>query len=136
LAGDVAFPYLRQHGASIYIHCRQPIGGERMPDCETSSDLLRPCFRELGGCPPSYDKQYYFLTALNLLNFITMASQELAVERRPSNRGDDGDEDRLAQFGYKQELKRDWGLAHNFGVSFSIIVSKPRLRVIAPYVPD
>ncbi|KAI1823370.1 amino acid/polyamine transporter I [Xylaria intraflava] len=31
------------------------------------------------------------------------------------------DEERLAQFGYKQELKRDWGLAHNFGVSFSII---------------
>ncbi|KAH8671644.1 amino acid/polyamine transporter I [Xylariales sp. PMI_506] len=31
------------------------------------------------------------------------------------------DETRLAQFGYKQELKRDWGLAHNFGVSFSII---------------
>jgi len=33
------------------------------------------------------------------------------------------DENRLAQFGYKQELKRDWGVAHNFGVSFSIIVS-------------
>ena len=32
------------------------------------------------------------------------------------------DESRLAQFGYKQELRRDWGLAHNFGVSFSIIV--------------
>ncbi|KAI1842062.1 hypothetical protein JX266_011713 [Neoarthrinium moseri] len=31
------------------------------------------------------------------------------------------DENRLAQFGYKQELKRDWGLSHNFGVSFSII---------------
>jgi hypothetical protein len=51
-----------------------------------------------------------------------MSSGELAVERRPSNRDDEGDEDRLAQFGYKQELKRDWGLAHNFGVSFSIIV--------------
>ncbi|KAK4033730.1 amino-acid permease BAT1 [Parachaetomium inaequale] len=50
-----------------------------------------------------------------------MGQEELAVERRPSNRGDEGDEDRLAQFGYKQELKRDWGLAHNFGVSFSII---------------
>ena len=33
------------------------------------------------------------------------------------------DEDRLAQLGYKQELKRDWSLLHNFGVSFSIIVS-------------
>ena len=33
------------------------------------------------------------------------------------------DEDRLAQLGYKQELKRDWSMLHNFGVSFSIIVS-------------
>jgi len=33
------------------------------------------------------------------------------------------DENRLAQMGYKQELKRDWSLMHNFGVSFSIIVS-------------
>jgi hypothetical protein len=32
------------------------------------------------------------------------------------------DESRLAQLGYKQELKRDWTLMHNFGVSFSIIV--------------
>ena len=34
-----------------------------------------------------------------------------------------GDEDRLAELGYKQELKRNWSLLHNFGVSFSIIVS-------------
>ena len=33
------------------------------------------------------------------------------------------DEDRLAQLGYKQELTRNWSLLHNFGVSFSIIVS-------------
>ena len=32
------------------------------------------------------------------------------------------DETRLAELGYKQELKRDWSLMHNFGVSFSIIV--------------
>ena len=32
------------------------------------------------------------------------------------------DEIRLAQLGYKQELKRNWSLLHNFGVSFSIIV--------------
>jgi hypothetical protein len=32
------------------------------------------------------------------------------------------DEGRLAELGYKQELKRDWSLMHNFGVSFSIIV--------------
>ena len=33
------------------------------------------------------------------------------------------DEDRLAELGYKQELKRDWSVLHNFGVSFAIIVS-------------
>lgn len=33
------------------------------------------------------------------------------------------DEEELAHFGYKQELRRDWGLLHNFGISFSIIVS-------------
>ena len=37
----------------------------------------------------------------------------------------DRDEDRLAQLGYKQELRRDWSVLHNFGVSFSIIVSGP-----------
>jgi hypothetical protein len=35
--------------------------------------------------------------------------------------------------GYKQELKRDWSMLHNFGVSFSIIVCylsfKPSLRL-------
>ncbi|KAI0454947.1 amino acid/polyamine transporter I [Xylaria acuta] len=46
---------------------------------------------------------------------------ELEIERQASNTAEAQDEDRLAQFGYKQELKRDWGLAHNFGVSFSII---------------
>lgn len=46
---------------------------------------------------------------------------EPVVERRASNTVQEHDEDRLAQFGYKQELRRDWGLAHNFGVSFSII---------------
>lgn len=46
---------------------------------------------------------------------------EPAVERRYSS-SDERDETRLAQFGYKQELRRDWGLAHNFGVSFAIIV--------------
>jgi hypothetical protein len=33
------------------------------------------------------------------------------------------DEDRLAELGYKQELKRSWSVWNNFGVSFSIIVS-------------
>lgn len=35
----------------------------------------------------------------------------------------DRDEDRLAELGYKQDLRRDWSMLHNFGVSFSIIVS-------------
>lgn len=43
-----------------------------------------------------------------------VAEDVLAIEQR--------DEDELANFGYKQELKRDWGLMHNFGISFSIIV--------------
>lgn len=38
------------------------------------------------------------------------------------------DEGRLAELGYKQELKREWTLIHNFGVSFSIIV-----RVHGPF---
>lgn len=42
------------------------------------------------------------------------------------------DEDRLAQLGYKQELKRDWTMMHNFGVSFSIIVSRVIDDVFAP----
>jgi hypothetical protein len=33
------------------------------------------------------------------------------------------DEDKLAEMGYKQELNRSWSALHNFGVSFSIIVS-------------
>ena len=40
----------------------------------------------------------------------------------PMNRHMSKDEGRLAELGYKQELKRDWSLMHNFGVSFSIIV--------------
>jgi hypothetical protein len=49
------------------------------------------------------------------------------VERRASRASmqDEQDEGVLAEFGYKQELKRDWGLMHNFGISFSIIVLFP-----------
>lgn len=32
------------------------------------------------------------------------------------------DEAGLAQFHIKEELKREWGMIHNFGISFSIIV--------------
>ena len=44
---------------------------------------------------------------------------EPTVERRLEEK----DEEVLAEFGYKQELRRDWGMMHNFGISFSIIVS-------------
>ena len=40
-------------------------------------------------------------------------------DRRASRAAED--EDRLAELGYKQELRRNWSLLHNFGVSFSII---------------
>lgn len=41
---------------------------------------------------------------------------------RTSDAVEEADEGILAEFGYKQELRRDWGLMHNFGISFSIIV--------------
>jgi hypothetical protein len=49
-----------------------------------------------------------------------MADQELGRRRSTV---EEQDEEELAEFGYKQELRRDWGLMHNFGISFSIIVS-------------
>ncbi|KAH8803093.1 amino acid/polyamine transporter I [Xylogone sp. PMI_703] len=51
----------------------------------------------------------------------TMADPERVVSRRSSNPVEIADEEELAEFGYKQELRRDWGLMHNFGISFSII---------------
>ena len=53
---------------------------------------------------------------------------------RTTSKADMDDEAVLASLGYKQELRRDWGLAHNFGISFSIIVSlaQPSLRLL-PY---
>ena len=36
------------------------------------------------------------------------------------------DEGRLAELGYTQELRREWSFLHNFGASFSIIVSQHR----------
>ncbi len=62
-----------------------------------------------------------------------MALEDPAIEQRASDT-EEGDEDRLAQFGYKQELKRDWGLAHNFGVSFSIIVSAATFMAVLRWV--
>lgn len=47
----------------------------------------------------------------------SQASKEIAEQTEIQ------DETLLAELGYKQELKRDWSLLHNFGVSFSIIVS-------------
>ena len=53
-----------------------------------------------------------------------MEEDGLPVERRASraSKQEEQDEGVLAEFGYKQELKREWGLLHNFGISFSIIV--------------
>lgn len=53
---------------------------------------------------------------------------EIAKEPLPGameNGGEASDQDEavLNELGYKQELRRDWGLMHNFGISFSIIVS-------------
>ena len=59
------------------------------------------------------------------------AESQPTIERRVSraSRASDAveqaDEGVLAEFGYKQELRRDWGLMHNFGISFSIIVRIP-----------
>lgn len=41
--------------------------------------------------------------------------------QRHASTVEEADEEILAEFGYKQELRRDWGLMHNFGISFSII---------------
>lgn len=45
------------------------------------------------------------------------------TERCESSASKTLDEDRLHDLGYYQSLKRDWSLVHNFGASFSIIVS-------------
>jgi hypothetical protein len=63
-------------------------------------------------------------------NRVKMAKEDLAepapdVEhhlQRHASTVEEADEEILAEFGYKQELRRDWGLMHNFGISFSIIV--------------
>jgi hypothetical protein len=52
---------------------------------------------------------------------------------RASDAVEEADEGILAEFGYKQELRRDWGLLHNFGISFSIIV---RNICTTPSSPD
>lgn len=67
-----------------------------------------------------------------------MADGYEGPERRMS-RHQSTDEGRLAELGYKQELKRDWSMLHNFGVSFSIIVCylsfKLSLAPILTYLP-
>jgi hypothetical protein len=46
------------------------------------------------------------------------------------------DEAGLAGFGYKQELKREWGMLHNFGISFSIIVRGSLSALISSESPS
>jgi hypothetical protein len=48
------------------------------------------------------------------------------ASKEEEQRNEAQDENLLAELGYKQELKRDWSLLHNFGVSFSIIVRLPQ----------
>ena len=43
------------------------------------------------------------------------------------------DEDKLAELGYKQELRRDWGLLHNFGTYQSIYKDIIFLLLIYPF---
>ncbi|KAF2233732.1 amino acid transporter [Viridothelium virens] len=50
-----------------------------------------------------------------------MSIQQERAEGRRTSKIEIQDENRLAELGYKQELKRDWSVLHNFGVSFSII---------------
>ena len=49
----------------------------------------------------------------SLLSAFNMAPAPTAVDVK--------DEARLAELGYRQDLKRDWSMLHNFGISFSII---------------
>lgn len=49
-------------------------------------------------------------------------TDDMSGPDRYMSRAKSTDEGRLAELGYKQELKRDWSMLHNFGVSFSIIV--------------
>ena len=51
-----------------------------------------------------------------------MAEPDQPLPERRHSTVEEQDEEELAEFGYKQELRRDWGLMHNFGISFSIIV--------------
>jgi hypothetical protein len=62
----------------------------------------------------------------------TMAAKMPEHRRSSAADIDIQDESRLAELGYKQELRRDWSLLHNFGVSFSIIVRKISLE----FLPD
>ncbi|MCJ1245458.1 hypothetical protein MMC30_002662 [Trapelia coarctata] len=44
------------------------------------------------------------------------------------------DESTLAEMGYKQELRRDWSMLHNFGISFSVIVCDSKLFCAYPVI--
>jgi hypothetical protein len=47
---------------------------------------------------------------------------DVEARRHSVQEVEEQDETLLAELGYRQELKREWSLIHNFGVSFSIIV--------------
>jgi hypothetical protein len=80
---------------------------------------IRPCRAPSKCCSLLY---YQLKTGAKESKIIAeMADPEHARHRRAST-VEEQDEEVLAEFGYKQELRRDWGLMHNFGISFSIIV--------------
>ena len=54
--------------------------------------------------------------------------------QRHASTVEEADEEILAEFGYKQELRRDWGLMHNFGISFSIIVCSPLAVSVTTFI--
>ena len=70
----------------------------------------------------------------------TVDATQPVIERRASrasrgsNPQDDADAEELGHFGYEQELRRDWGLMHNFGISFSIIVRLPACIPLPPII--
>jgi lipoprotein signal peptidase len=60
----------------------------------------------------------------------------MSVRRKSAGEIEAGDESKLAELGYAQELKRDWSVLHNFGVSFSIISVITGITTLFRYAPS
>jgi hypothetical protein len=91
----------------------------------SDSDLLADLFNRNSGRWDPFDT----MAEAKEIAAAAIAEPGHLIEKRASrvSRGsgtvEEADAGVLAEFGYKQELRRDWGLMHNFGISFSIIVS-------------